>query len=229
MLGPYDMSTPSTTSDRSCPTVGIPRGRAKSTIRLRWRPKSGLAGTISAPGGVFAIIDRALSRPATSRTSKTCSGAYDEQIHIRSQEIFDEVSETLRLSVSPALLDDDVLAFDVTQLMEPPTERIHVRPPGGRRSGNHDTDLRDLFSSLRPGTERCGEQQEDYGGDDPDNRGRHSLAHPISPPNGVRLSGGVLKKIRSTIYARRQLQALVRRPGLMAHHVEHTRPTPEAS
>jgi hypothetical protein len=48
ILGPYARRTPSTARDWSCPTVGIPRCTAKSAIRLRWTPKSGLAGMINA-------------------------------------------------------------------------------------------------------------------------------------------------------------------------------------
>ena len=76
------------------------------------------------------------------------------RISVRPQQVGDLVAVALRLSLRPAVLDDDVLPLDIAQLPEARPESVEVLPGHSRRVDKDDSYSGNLPRPLRPGSER---------------------------------------------------------------------------
>jgi hypothetical protein len=81
----------------------------------------------------------------------------DEHVHVRPQQVGDLVAVALRLSLRPAVLDDDVLPLDIAQLPEARPESVEVLPVLSRRVDKDDSYSGNLPRPLRPSGQRPSE------------------------------------------------------------------------
>ena len=89
-------------------------------------------------------------------------GAYsrrlDDHVDFRSEQIAEQLGETLDVPVCPSFLHEDVLPLDVTELAQTRAERVDEMLVGRARPGFHETDLRDLRRCLGVRQPRSGDE-----------------------------------------------------------------------
>jgi len=113
---------------------------------------------------------------------------HQQHVHLEANEISDEIRKPVKLASRPTVLDDQILALDITEFTQTLTEAIELTDWRGRgRHVAYPSDPRNLPRRLRLNGERRGEEAEGA------NDERPSLYHSITSSALCRSDGGIVR------------------------------------
>jgi hypothetical protein len=84
---------------------------------------------------------------------------HQQHVHLEANEISDEIRKPVKLASRPTVLDDQILALDISEFTQTLTEAIELTDWRGRgRHVAYPSDPRNLPRLLRLSGERRGEE-----------------------------------------------------------------------